>query len=410
MDSMITLGIEKLELDWGKYYVSRSHSGLFASSDFKKIPYYEDGAVEYKEGLSRKLKDMKRRLELQGYHLASLENLYKKQISVYPDIEGSLTYQEFFNVISNLNVPRIELDEELRENYDPGEFVSKYLFMQPEFNQIHNLRSLIGKDIGDISLFFEFLDPYITLRILAENPANAELDVYWCYANVLDDGWVDREEVLKGVGKGGEILIVTEGSSDTKILKKALKLLYPDIEDFFCFVDMEENYPFTGDGNLFNFCKGLSSIRIKNDILIIFDNDIAGVAKYTQSKKLDLPQNMHITKLPYSKDFKAFQTVGPNGFSIADINGSAVAIECFLDHTFETSKEPCVRWTSYNKEVDAYQGALIDKNSYTRKFMDIRMQNCGYDFEKIKFLIDHLYNYIINGLRAMPSKQDVVLH
>jgi hypothetical protein len=43
---------------------------------------------------------------------------------------------------------------------------------------------------------------------------------------------------------------------------------------------MKENYPFAGDGNLFNFCRGLTSIRIKNDILVIFDNDVAGVRQY----------------------------------------------------------------------------------------------------------------------------------
>jgi hypothetical protein len=58
-------------------------------------------------------------------------------------------------------------------------------------------------------------------------------------------------------------------------------MLYPDIADFFCFVDMKENYPFAGVGNLFNFCRGLTSIRIKNDILVIFDNDVAGVEQLT---------------------------------------------------------------------------------------------------------------------------------
>jgi hypothetical protein len=65
---------------------------------------------------------------------------------------------------------------------------------------------------------------------------------------------------------------------------------------------MKENYPFAGVGNLFNFCRGLTSIRIKNDILVIFDNDVAGVEQYNKARDLNTPNNMHITKLPIHKD------------------------------------------------------------------------------------------------------------
>jgi len=146
------------------------------------------------------------------------------------------------------------------EDYDPGEFLSKYLFKHSEFNKIHNLSKIVDKDIG---LVFENIDPYITLRILAENQANNDLDVFWSYADIVNNGWVRRDEIFEKVGVGQEILFVTEGSSDTHILEKAIQLLYSDISDFFTFIDMEDNYPFTGDGNLYNFCKGLISIGIK---------------------------------------------------------------------------------------------------------------------------------------------------
>jgi hypothetical protein len=95
----------------------------------------------------------------------------------------------------------------------------------------------VDKDIG---LVFENIDPYITLRILAENSTNSDLNVYWGYADIVDNGWVTKDEILSNVGAGQEILIVTEGSSDTHILRKAFSLLYSDISDFFTFVDMEE--------------------------------------------------------------------------------------------------------------------------------------------------------------------------
>lgn len=40
MGSMITLGIGRMELDWGKNNLYKDHSALFQISDVQLIPYY----------------------------------------------------------------------------------------------------------------------------------------------------------------------------------------------------------------------------------------------------------------------------------------------------------------------------------------------------------------------------------
>lgn len=130
------------------------------------------------------------------------------------------------------------------------------------------------------------------------------------------------------------ILIVTEGSSDSFVLKKAIEELCAEIADFFDFVDMKENYPFTETGSLYNFCMGLCRINVLNNIMVIFDNDTAGVEKYKQAALLRKPQSFLVTKLPDHPDFCNIQTVGPQGTTTEDINGKAVAIECFLGKRF----------------------------------------------------------------------------
>ena len=391
MGSMVSLGIGKLELDWGKNNFYNDHGCLFQLSDVKDIPYYyADNNVEYKEGLSRTLGSMKKRLDFLGYSLKTLEKHYENHLNdvpeYYPDIP--LSFNDFYSIVSNLDISKMTLDDEW-EDYDPGEFLSKYLFKHPEFNKIYNISEVVDKDIG---LIFENIDPYITLRILAENRVNTDLDVFWSYADVVDNGWVRREDIFKNVGASKEILIVTEGSSDTHILKKAIKILYPDIFDFFKFIDMKDNYPFAGDGNLYNFCKGLLSIGIKNDVLVIFDNDVAGVAKYNQLVNMHIPYNMHIMKLPCHPSFEFYKTIGPQGESFENINGTAVAIECFLDHSRVDKNEPCVRWTSYDKSVGAYQGELIGKDQYTKIFLKLDHSINIYNYEKLKFLIDFMCN------------------
>ena len=177
----------------------------------------------------------------------------------------------------------------------------------------------------------ENLHPYAILRLLAVNKANLIQNVTWHYADVVAGGWVKRDDVIRGLGAARKFLIVTEGSSDAKILSHALELLRPDVADFFCFVDMEEGYPFTGTGNLHRFCQGLVSIRIENRVLIIYDNDAEGSARFSDTSRLRLPSNMRVMQLPSHTTLATFTSVGPEGMGTADINGRAAAIECYLD-------------------------------------------------------------------------------
>ena len=227
------------------------------------------------------------------------------------------------------------------------------------------------------------------LRIIAENPNNSESELQWNFFDVVDNGWVKRCEIVKELSPKDKVLIVTKGSSDSFILRRTLDSLYPDIADFFDFVDMEENYPFTGVGNLYNFCLGLVRISIQNKIIVIFDNDTAGVEKYEQAMSLNKPSNFLITKLPDHLSFEDFKTHGPQGETVENINRRAVVIECFLDLRGLDS-EPYVRWTSYSKRKRQYQGELENKDRYVQKFKNSDLQRGCYDANKLAYLIDYL--------------------
>ena len=77
MGSMITLGIEKLDIAWGKNNVFESFSDLFQVDDLKDIKYYyADKMVKTKKGYSRKLSRVKTRLDLLGYTLPQIKEMY----------------------------------------------------------------------------------------------------------------------------------------------------------------------------------------------------------------------------------------------------------------------------------------------------------------------------------------------
>ncbi|MCT7715172.1 HEPN/Toprim-associated domain-containing protein [Lactobacillus iners] len=387
MGSMITLGIGKMELDWGKNNMFHNHSCLFQKEDIKMVPYYySDDDIEYRKGLSKNIKSVMRRLDLLGYSLHDIEEIFNedlKRISELDNISIPISFNDYYNTIKNIDINSINMtSEEYDYNYDLGEYAQKCVI-----SEINKLCTLSEYEYYYIREFLQNLHPYITLRILSENKKNHNLNVIWRYADVVENGWVLEEDIIPKLNTQEKILIVTEGSSDTDIIKKCIELLYSDVADFFDFIDMEKNYPFTGTGNLKNFVKGLSKINILNKILVILDNDTAGKSVYNDIKKIDLPNNLKIITLPKYKDFDNFKCKGPQGNSIENINGKAVSIECFLDHS-SIDDEIYVRWTGFNDKLMQYQGNIEPKNLLIKSFHQYYKQD--YDFTKLKYLIDYI--------------------
>jgi hypothetical protein len=250
MGSIISLGLGALELDWGKNSFFRNHSPLFMAGDIRQAPYYyADGVIEEKPAFVRSLRSIVRRLDLLGYTIQDCGRIYEEGIISTPSYYPApvLTFERFARVMRNLDVRAIRLPED-DGDYDLGEYAARAILADPEFTKTENQLGSLTRDDGT---FFENLDPYVALRLLAENPHNLDLEVVWRFADIVDGGWAGEDDLYEGVTQNDRCLVVTEGSSDSAILREALALVSPDVADFFEFVDMSENYPFTGTGNVF---------------------------------------------------------------------------------------------------------------------------------------------------------------
>jgi hypothetical protein len=253
----------------------------------------------------------------------------------------------------------------------------------------------------DAAYAMENLSAYSILHLLAENPTAGDLNVQWAFNDVEDGGWAKRSDFVRPVDQSSRFLIVTEGSSDASIIGKAFRLLKPHIADFFDFVDMQEGYPFSGTGNVFRFVQGLISIRVLNNVLIVYDNDAEGVANFERTRALKLPANMCTMKLPDLDCFTRFPTVGPNGRHEANINGRAAAIESYL----HLRSDACVRWSGYNDKAGAYQGELIGKEHYTREFLEQHNKDPAYSYENITAVLDLIVKSAIAMREALTMAQ-----
>tara|TARA_R110002110_G_scaffold414951_1_gene646859 strand:+ start:158802 stop:160046 length:1245 start_codon:yes stop_codon:yes gene_type:complete len=407
---MISLALGKLEVDWGKNSFYSDHGALFQSNDFKPIPYYyagdkwpeDDPIVEMEEGLAKPLCQVKDRLELLGYTLKSIEHSYEKLHQFHDMEEHPIPFSELKDALFKVDVSTV--NGNYGDDFGPGEFVREEILERLALisEQHHYHNSDLKPDHWEIDLLLENFGANNGLRLLAENPLNLQLDVSWGFTPLIESGWATKENFTPGPSEMQRFLIVTEGSSDAKIIQKALELLRPHVSDFFKFVDMEEGYPFSGTGNLFRFTQGLVSIGIQNNVIILYDNDAEGVAKLAKTLELNLPINLRAIKLPQLADFEKFPTEGPTGESEANINRKAASIECYLDLAFGNLPSPIVRWSSYNSEANCYQGELLHKTQYMRTFLSFDEIPHNYDISKLNQVLESILNECI---RIAETKQ-----
>jgi hypothetical protein len=247
----------------------------------------------------------------------------------------------------------------------------------------------------------ENLSAYTILRLLAANPAARDLPVNWQFKDIEDGGWAKRRDFVRPLDQSKRFLIVTEGSSDSAIIKHAFRILKPHVADFFDYVDMEEGYPFSGTGNLFKFVQGLISIAVQNNVIVVYDNDAEGVVNFKRCRELNIPANMKVLKLPDLPEFSDFETIGPNGRHRTNINGQGAAIECYLD----LDGQPCVRWNNYNAKIDAYQGELIGKGGYMRSFLNQGKRVAGYEYGKVASVLEMIVKNCVRVREAVLDKE-----
>ena len=387
MGSIISLGVGRLEVDWGKNSSFRNHSNLFLPSDIKEaVYYYADNVRETMPAYVRRLESVKHRLELLGYTLEGCRAHFDDLATWSERGDPPVSFDDLANVLRHVDVDRQGLPGDPEDGYDPGEYALETILQDPQF--LKTLGTSAPQRYQ--GFFFENLDPYVILRLLAENPANLTKPVIWRHMDVVEGGWVSEGDLFEHLADRQRFLLVTEGSSDSRILQRSFEILKPDIADFFYYVDMSENYPFTGTGNIVRFCQGLAKIRIQNRVVVVLDNDAAGNAAVSRLQALGLPRNMKATVLPSLASFDAFPTVGPSGSGIEPVNGKAVSVEMFLDLSYQADDPAMVRWTSLDGSSGTYQGELIDKERYSNRFLNKGWRDRRYDKSKLEVLLCHI--------------------
>lgn len=369
--------IGKFSLESSGNFNTTTHHSIYVPSNSTVIQKdWGDGPITV-EVFQATLREILPRLELLGNTLPKIAQRFANPYVTY-DEPHDVPFEEALALVMKADLDSIA-DFEAGKDGD-GILPPEY---QDRLKGSAYQQQFMTMPGWDLSTLLDRLGPYDALRMLAERPENLDLLVVWDFMDVVDSGYFERKDFTVGADGQG-YLLVTEGTSDTDIIRHAFGILRPQIADFFRYVDMERNYPFGGHGNLLNFMKGLDSIGMTGGVLAIFDNDAAGLGAL---KELARHPNVRAVKLPDLEEFRSFPTIGPNGEHLADINGRAAAIECYL-----ALPEGCrIRWNNFDHKAGEYQGAIDQRDSEKSRQRDqfLKAQATDdYPFEKIEKVLD----------------------
>lgn len=178
-------------------------------------------------------------------------------------------------------------------------------------------------------------------------------------------GWANEFSVF------GSILLLTEGKSDTRILRAAIEKITPHLAGLFGFLDFDGLKLEGSADTLAKNVRAFVGARINSRVVAIFDNDTAGAAAMVSLASVDLPSHIKIIALPQCDVARHYPTLGPQGPVNMDVNGLACGIEMYLGRACladETGALRPVRWTGYDHKLKRYQGVVEGKGEVAERF------------------------------------------
>ena len=208
------------------------------------------------------------------------------------------------------------------------------------------------------------------------------------------------ESFIGDYATSSKIIVLTEGSTDTEILKKSLRLLYPHLYDYYTFMDFGVKPP-GGVGHLINAVKSFAGAGIENRVIALFDNDTAAYSAVGNLSKLKLSNNIKNTHYPDIELAESYPTNGPNGISNQNINKLACSIELYLGRdVLENNGELIpIQWKGHDEKTGKYQGKILNKTDIQKQFrkkIDLctennnEINNC--DWSELHQIFKHIFS------------------
>ncbi len=224
------------------------------------------------------------------------------------------------------------------------------------------------------------VDPRFVVRAVIEALPNAR-EIMMDLTGLVEGGWLPadlspRDAALEHftwvAANASPAIILTEGSTDARIISAAIKVLRPHLEGFLRVAEFSEGRE-GGAGSLANAVRSFAAAGVANRVVALFDNDTGAAEAISTLDMKSLPANLLVLTLPRLESAGSYPTIGPTGMSSMDVNGLACSIELYLGSDVlrgNDGRSQPVQWRGFNQKLQRYQGELIDKRRAQEAFID----------------------------------------
>lgn len=360
MGSYCSFIIKDRELFWSKSYIPTDICILFHQSELTRSCEKDifdneeyDREIYLLESTNNKLLD---RLRILGY---SPEKAYTRALVALE--EYLLDYGEYLS--SKLDIDSwcdkvTEIVNNPSMDYFEGDEVAKYILYDSDFT--------LGLPTYDVR------DTLVLLLSLFPKDTRVAID----YSDLVGGGYINEDDDVVSIAKlqvqnsaviRENIIIVAEGVTDLRYLEMSLKILFPDLENYFSFFDIKGPKVQGGVDDLVRFVKSIIGARLSNRFCVIFDNDSAGLDGLKKLKKVNIPSNVTLMHYPDMTFFNSYPVIIDNQLTNMNINGVSCSIELYFGKEILMTNNSLTPIRISNFEGHS-QGKISNKSLLQKRF------------------------------------------
>lgn len=343
----------------------------------------EDDEVETATEYARDTSDIIARLEVMGFTMHRAKEEF--EAGRLAELEKYASWRQDESDSSWFDEDHAFMQSLTFEGYIAafGQVVEQGLRADPfDDNKIQGLSPTVRYILdGNDDFLFGFFpaDVRYLIRAVCEVVAQPS-EVVQDITNLVEGGYYEKDEpvsqmardsLISGHLENGNRIILTEGSTDSQILRKAMHLLYPHLADYYSFLDFEALKVPGGAGQLVSVIKAFAAAGIGNRVVALFDNDTAAHDARRSLANISLPSNIAIFCYPDIELLRRYPTLGPNGRTDLDVNGLAASIELYLGEDVLRQQDGTlvpVQWKGFIEPVGRYQGEVMKKSELNAAF------------------------------------------
>lgn len=269
------------------------------------------------------------------------------------------------------------------------------------------VRFLLGSSFGE-GVWFPSYDFRVFMRAAVEI-TGTDAQVTYDLSDLVAGEEIGQDEDLCGWARretaddfllSHKVVVLTEGSSDSRAIEGSFKVLYPHLTDYYSFMDFQGVRAPGGASALVAMIKAFFGSGIVNRIIALFDNDTAARSALRGLRDVKIPENVRVIHYPYLDAAREYPTLGPQGITNMDVNGLAGSLELYFG--LDVLRQPngtltAVQWRGYDDTLGQYQGELMNKLELQSRFAQ-KLKDClngppttaGYDWTGMKLIIDQI--------------------